>query len=58
MAEKATAGLQEQLVLLGSERDELKAALASQVAAAAEGTRRLEALEQEMEDATKKAAQV
>ncbi|EIE24591.1 hypothetical protein COCSUDRAFT_62022 [Coccomyxa subellipsoidea C-169] len=57
MAEKATAGLQHQLVLLGSERDELKAALASQVAAAAEGTRRLEALEQEMEDATKKVAQ-
>lgn len=57
MAEKATAGLQQEAALLGRERDELKAALASQVAAATEGARRFEALEQELEEATKNAAQ-
>ncbi|KAK9909691.1 hypothetical protein WJX75_006115 [Coccomyxa subellipsoidea] len=57
MAEKATAGLQQEAALLGRERDELKAALASQLAAAAEDARRFEALEQELEEATKNAAQ-
>ncbi|BDA42746.1 hypothetical protein COCOBI_03-6390 [Coccomyxa sp. Obi] len=57
IAERATTLLQQEKTQLTLQNDELKAALANQVAALAESSRRVEALEQDLEDATKKAAQ-
>ena len=58
IAERATTLLQQEKTQLQLQNDDLKATLASQVAALADSTRRVEALEQDLEDATKKAAQV
>lgn len=58
IAERATTLLQQEKTQLLLQNDELKAALASQGAALADSTKRTEALQQDLEDATKKAAQV
>lgn len=58
IADMATLELQQKKTLLERERDELKAALASQAAAASDSTKRNEILEKELEDATRQAAQV
>ncbi|CAL8467606.1 g7144 [Coccomyxa elongata] len=57
IAERATTLLQQETTQLQLQNDDLKAALASQGPALADSMRRVEALQQDLEEATKNAAQ-